>query len=296
VTGPHIYNYNEKDSENNHPQVEIIINTLNYKLKILGLIVLSLCLMACPVTGADRLRIVSLDMCSDQYALALLPASQILSLSKRVGLPESYYHARLGHILRHSPSLEVILRLKPDLVLRTWGGDSKLLQKLETSGINLLNIKDVNSLAQARSELYRVGYAMKAGPRAMAELIAFDQAIKDIRPVGEGRSVIYYTPSGYSAGHATFVGHLLQTLGYKLLAQKSGYHYLSPELILSLKPDVFALGFYEDPFAMRRVPGRQTLVRETLLKTPHISIPSAALACSGWYSAYILRDLARKPL
>jgi iron complex transport system substrate-binding protein len=64
-------------------------------------------------------------------------------------------------------------------------------------------------------------------------------------------------------------------------------------VLLSTMPDVFALGFYDDPYQSRRAPGRSALIRERIDERPHIALSGRMIACSGWYTAYDLEALSR---
>ncbi len=254
-------------------------------------IVMAAALPALPAVAEPR-RIVSLDGCADQYVLGLAPLADVVAVSDRATLPESWYRDRVGHIRKVKPELETILALRPDVVVRTWGGDARLLVALQRFGIKVINISDVNTYAEAKAELVRIGHAMNEDASASIEAHNFDDAIEAIRDIGHGRSVLYYTPSGFSVGPDKMVGDMLRHLGFRLETQDKGWFYLSPEVLLSLKPDVFALGFYDDRYAMRRVPGRNPLVRALISSRHHFTIPARALACNGWYTAYDVRDLS----
>ena len=129
--------------------------------------------------------------------------------------------------------------------------------------------------------------------QAATEARAMMASLAGVRPIGKGKSVLYYTPSGYSAGPDTFVGAMLQTLGYRLETADHGFFYLSPEVLLSTTPDVFALGFYSDPYQSRRAPGRSALIRARINERPHIELPLRMVACSGWYTVYDLETLSQ---
>ena len=242
--------------------------------------------------AAEAHRIVSLDGCADQYVLGLAPLADVIAVSDRAGLAESWFRGRVGSIRKVKPKLETILALEPDVVVRTWGGDAKLLQALQRYGIKVININDVSTYAQAESELYRVGHEMDEDASAAIEAHHFEDALAEVRDIGHGRTAIYYTTYGYTAGPDTMQGEMLKKLGFRLETQDKGFFYLSPEVLLSKKPDVFALGFYDDRFGMRRLPGRNPLVRAAIERTHHFTIPARALACSGWFTAYDLQDLS----
>jgi iron complex transport system substrate-binding protein len=238
-------------------------------------------------------RVVSLDMCADQYVLGLVPRENIAGISMRSHLPESFYRERAKGLQRVPAKSEAVLALAPDVVVRTWGGDRKLMDMLTKAGIKVVTINDLMSLDQAEGELLRVGQALGQAGAAQEEARRFRAAMDTIRPIGLGRTVLYYTPGGYSAGPDTFTGDFLTRLSFRMETQTKGFYFLSPEVLLSLKPDVFALGFYDDAYAMRRVPGRHPLVRKAIETTPHFTLPATAIACGAWYAAYDLQALSR---
>ncbi len=238
-------------------------------------------------------RVVSLDMCADQYVLGLVPRDQIAGVSMRAQLPESFYRDRAKGLRRVPAKSEAVLALAPDVVVRTWGGDHKLLDRLVKSGIKVITINDLQNLDQAEGELFRIGAELGQGQTVRAEAQRFHAAMNAIRPIGLGRTVLYYTPGGYSAGPDTFIGDVLTRLSFRMESQTKGFYFLSPEVLLSLKPDVFALGFYDDRYAMRRVPGRHPLVRRAIETTPHFTMPATAISCSAWYAAYDLQALSQ---
>lgn len=249
-----------------------------------------------PISGVKPLRVVSLDQCADQYVLGLVPRNQILALSDRSRLADSNFRDRAEHVRRLRPRLESLLALNPDVVVRTWGGDINLIKALTDRHIKVLNINDIYNYDQAKPELLRIGQELDQVASAQIEARRFDQAMATIRPVGKGRTVLYYTPSGWSAGQDTMIGDMLRKLGFKMETHNKGDFFLSPEILLSLKPDIFALGFYEDHYAMRRVPGRNPLVRKRIASMPNFTLPVQIISCSGWFTAYDLAELSKSPL
>jgi iron complex transport system substrate-binding protein len=76
---------------------------------------------AMPAYAAPR-RIVSLDYCADQFVLALADRDQIAALSRGSQRDDSYYRTRAAGIRQTRGTLEEVLALRPDLVIRNWGG------------------------------------------------------------------------------------------------------------------------------------------------------------------------------
>ncbi len=253
--------------------------------------VLAAGVLTAPALAAPR--VVSLDQCADEYVLGLMPADRIAAVSDRAAVPESYYADRARAFPRVRPSIEALLALHPDAVVRTWGGDAKLMAALQRNGISVITINDVSTFPAARDELLRIGHLLGQDAQAAAEARSMMASLDGIHHIGDGKSVLYYTPSGYSAGPDTFIGDMLKTLGYRLETADHGFFYLSPEVLLSTTPDVFALGFYDDPFQSRRAPGRSALIRNRIAERPHIDLPARMIGCSGWYAAYDLEVLSR---
>lgn len=251
------------------------------------------------VLSAAPLKVVSLDMCADQYALGLLPRENLLGVSARARHADSYFRERAAGVPQRPLSLETLLTLKPDAVIRTWGGDLKLLSGLEARGIKVIQINEVYNFSQAGDEVMRVGAMLGVAETGQAEWVRMQSALAGTGTIGQGRQVLYYTPSAWSAGPDTWVGELFTKLGFRMAAEQSGYHYLSPEVFIRQTADIYALGFYDDAYAMRRVPGRHPLVRKKLEAAraagQQITVPSAVLACSAWYGAFELKNMA-KPL
>jgi iron complex transport system substrate-binding protein len=258
-------------------------------------VVLCLWVVALGGSAAAEAGFVSLDMCADEYALGLLPPEAIVAVSPRAGLKESFYATRAASHRRVRPSLETLLSLRPKAVIRTWGGDISLINALSARGIKIIQINDVNNFAQARDEVLRVGALLGVSDKAQVEAKAMDEALKTLNSPGRGRSALYYTPSGYTAGHETWAGHVVETLGFKLMSKSPYFDYISPEAFLGLRPDVYAIGFYDDAYGARHAPGRHPLVRERLSRSVTLTLPSTVLACSGWFGAYGLQAMTIKP-
>ncbi|WP_144004748.1 iron ABC transporter substrate-binding protein [Asticcacaulis excentricus] len=236
----------------------------------------------------------SLDMCADQYALALLPSDHILSLSPRARHQDSFYRARVGAIPMRRPTLEALLALKPDALVRTWGGDARLIKQAQAHGIKIIQINDVSTFSEAGPEVEKVAAQLGVAHAGAGEAQSMAAALARVSVPQHPRNVLYYTPSGFSAGASTWVGQIIDATGHRLVASQPYFYYLSPEMFLNEKADVYALGFYDDAYAMRRAPGRHPLVRGRIERAAHVTIPSPMLACSAWYVAFGLPELAER--
>ena len=75
-------------------------------------------------------RVMSLDQCADQYVMAMSPRAAIVGLSKRARNADSYLGAMAIGLPERRATAESVLAARPDLVVRWWGGDARLLTML----------------------------------------------------------------------------------------------------------------------------------------------------------------------
>lgn len=104
---------------------------------------------------ARPLRVLSLDQCADQYVLALAPEAE-LALSSRADDPDSWMREAARGRPRVRPTLEAAIGFQPDVVVRYWGGEPRLLAALEKRGARVLNIDDATDMEGVRENLRAV--------------------------------------------------------------------------------------------------------------------------------------------
>ena len=82
-------------------------------------------------------RIVSLDFCADQFLLELADRGQITALSTQSQAEHSFWRARAKGIPQVRARAEAVLALRPDLVVRTYGGDPGIEHLLASAGVQI---------------------------------------------------------------------------------------------------------------------------------------------------------------
>ncbi|MEN3971505.1 ABC transporter substrate-binding protein [Sphingomicrobium sp. XHP0235] len=116
--------------------------------------------------AAATLRIASLDLCADEYALALAPQGNVVSVSHLGANPaEHALSDRARGIHRNNGSLSDIARLKPDLVLVSRplsSGGARLARRL---GIRIHALSNTPTPDAVRSQVLEVG-RLVGGTRA----------------------------------------------------------------------------------------------------------------------------------
>jgi len=130
---------------------------------------------------ARPLRVMALDQCADQYVLELAPDAD-LALSPRADDPDAWLREQARGRLRVRPTLESAIAFRPDVVVRYWGGDLRLLRRLEASGVKVITIEDVTSFNGVRSEIRSVAEGLRVPGRGEVLAGRMDETLRAARP------------------------------------------------------------------------------------------------------------------
>lgn len=253
-------------------------------MKTAGAALALIAMLPAGLAEARPLRILSLDQCADQYVLALAPDA-VLALSPRADDPDAWLRTEAAGHRRLRPTLEAAVVFQPDIVVRYWGGEPRLLTALERRGVRVAAIDDATDFDGVRANILRVGDALAEPTRAKALIGRMDGKLAAAhRPAAPGRSALYLTAGGFTAGEGTLVDAVLRAAGYANLAGP-GFAPVSVERIALEPPFRFVLGFFEQLRADWRGSGRHPVVRRAAEGRTAASLPGAALTCPGWFAA-----------
>lgn len=253
-------------------------------MKTAGAALALVAMLTAGTAEARPLRILSLDQCADQYVLALAPDAD-LALSPRADDPDAWLRAEAEGHRRLRPTLEAAVAFQPDIVVRYWGGEPRLLTALERRGVKVANIDDATDFDGVRANILRVGDALAEPTHAKTLIAHMDGKLATAhRPAAPGRSALYLTAGGFTAGEGTLMDAILKAAGYANLAGP-GFAPVSVERIALEPPLRFVLGFFEQLRADWRGPGRHPVVRRAAKGHTAASLPGAALTCPGWFTA-----------
>ena len=251
---------------------------------------LALALMAAaePAAADDRrpLRVMSLDQCGDQYALALAPDAE-LALSPRADDPDSWMRQVAAGRRRVRPTLEAAVGFQPDVVLRYWGGDARLLRRLEEGGTRVVTIEDASDFEGIRRNVRGAAAAVDARPRGEALIARMNARLAEAAPTAAAprRSALYLTAGGFTAGPGSLVDAILDAAGLTNLVTTPGFAPASVERIVLWRPARFVLGFFDQVRGDWRGPGRHPVVRRAAAGRVLASLPAASLTCPAWFAA-----------
>ena len=228
----------------------------------------------------------SLDQCGDQYALALAPDAD-LALSPRADDPDSWMREAAAGRRRVRPTLEAAVVFEPDVVVRYWGGDARLLSRLEARGVRVVTLEDATDFEGVRQNIRATAQALGVPSRGDALVARMDARLDEAAPTPgtRRRSALYLTAGGFTAGRGTLVEAILGAAGLVNATPIAGFAPVSVERIALSPPTRFVLGFFDQSRSDWRGPGRHPVVRAAARDRVVARLPAASLTCPAWFAA-----------
>ena len=154
--------------------------------------------------AAPPQRVVSTNLCADEYVFRLVDRGHIAALSFEAGDRHpvvSTIADEVGGIAQIRPSAETVLNYRPDLVVMFAGTLPKLRAALDDLHVPVLEVPYDDSLAAIRATTRRLGAALGAPEKADLLLAQMDDRLARARHVAPAKPVrtLIYEPNGYAA-------------------------------------------------------------------------------------------------
>ena len=274
---------------------------------LLALAALAGCAPAGPVAAEGQARgparrIVSLDYCADQYLLKLVPRERILAVSPDADRDFSYMREAARGLRQVAPRAEDVLVLKPDLVIRSYGGGPDAAAFFRRAGVPVLQLGPSANLGDVRAEVVRVAEQLGVPERGQALAAQMDRRLAALRAEadaarGPGREALYMTPGGVTTGPGSLVAEMLAAAGLGNFQREPGWHPLPLERLAYERPDIVAAAFFgsgtgtPDGWSAARHP----IARAQLIPERVVRLDGAWTACGGWFVLDAIEALARGP-
>ena len=248
--------------------------------------VAGMAMLGAGAADARPLRVMALDQCADQYVLALRPDAD-LALSPRADDPDAWLREAAAGRRRVRPTLEAAIAFDPDVVVRYWGGEPRLLARLEAAGTRVVTIEDATDFNGVRADIRAVAQGLGVPERGEALVGRMDGTLRRAAPdpaVPE-RTALYLTAGGFTAGRGTLVDAILGAAGFNNAAATPFFAPVSVERIVLFPPALFVLGFFDQARGDWRGPGRHPVVQRAAKGHVAARLPAAALTCPAWFAA-----------
>jgi iron complex transport system substrate-binding protein len=240
--------------------------------------------------------VISFDQCADQYVMALSPRASIVGLSTKADDADSLLRERARGLPLRRVDLESALAARPQLVVRTYGGDARLLERLRQRGVRVLTLDDAADFDGVRRNIRRAAAALDAGPAGEALVADMDRRLARSAGAWKGRSAVYLTPSGFTAGPGTLPDAILRAAGLTNATQRPGFGEVPLERFALAPPDGVVLGFFDTQLYASETwaPARHELMQRILRERTLASLPGATIDCASWGAAQAVEQLAAR--
>ncbi|WP_419827780.1 ABC transporter substrate-binding protein [Sphingomonas sp.] len=243
-----------------------------------------LCLGAAP---APPRRVVSLNLCADQYLLALADRGQVAALTRFSRDPLLSAGAGAARAMPVSGGgAEEVLALDPDLVLAAPGQPAARVGALSGRHPQLIELPPADSYAAILGQVRTVAVAVGHSARGEALVARMNAALAALPPPRRHGVAAYYQRRGYVTGAGTLVDELMRRVGLVNLATRLGRPALSQltlEQLVAARPDYLIVESASDRTADQ---GTEMLHHPVLAGIPRLRLPQAWTVCGG--PAYVL--------
>ncbi|MEL6979254.1 MAG: ABC transporter substrate-binding protein [Pseudomonadota bacterium] len=255
---------------------------------------------AAPAAAPERpLRIVSLDYCADQYVLRLVEPDRILALSPDATKPFSYMRAAAVGVPTVRPVAEDVLALKPDLVVRAYGGGPNAAWFYERAGAPVLQVGWASDIDSAEiGSVVSVIAAMAEGLGAQAEgaavIAEYRARLAALTPRARAGAALYLTPSGVTTGPGSLVHEMMTAAGLTNFETEPGWRPLPLERLAYEQPDVTAAASFGAGAHGRAIwsAARHPVARAQLDGPEVVPLEGAWTACGAWFLMDAVEALA----
>ncbi len=240
-------------------------------------------------------RIVSLDLCADQFVLKFVERERILGVSPVASARFSYMRDAAHGVPVVRPSAEDVLALKPDLVVRAYGGGPNAAAFFERAGIEVLNIGWAPDIPAVMTVIDSVATGLgerEHGERVVAQM---RERLKQL-PAGDTKlTTLYMTPSGVTTGPGSLVHELLLAAGTQNFQTQPGWQPIPLERLAYDSPDLVATASFDAGIdgADRWSPMRHPVARRQLSDRPAVPLEGAWTSCGAWFLMDAVEAVAR---
>jgi iron complex transport system substrate-binding protein len=228
-------------------------------------------------------RIISLMPAATELMYAIGAGSQLVGVTKNCNYPpEAETLERVGGGTMESISREMIVSLKPDLVLCKWDHHQPLMETLEQFSIPALAIGP-ETLEQLFAEATMLGDITGHSEKATQWIAAMRLRVEkinarvDLIPLSQRRKVFYevWDDPLMTAGPGSFIGEALRLAGMENIFEDAtaAYPKVSDEVVVARNPDViFSPSTHASRVSLEKMLQRQGWGEVTAIKEKQVFI------------------------
>jgi iron complex transport system substrate-binding protein len=259
---------------------------------LIGGIVASLVGVTANAYGADAsrqpMRIVSLNLCTDELVLRLADRKNIASITHLAATSSASNVADLARQIPVNHGLaEEIIPLNPDLVVAGRYTARAAVALLKRTGIPILDLDVPRDLSEIRAQYRAVGQALGEEERAEGIIAEMDSRLASIPAgaAGERPRAMVFNANGYTIGKHSLTDEVITRAGMENLSATLGidnYGEVPLEVVVTSPVDVLILSSYRDgPPAMATEVLRHPVLEKLSNRMRIVVVPGRLWACAG---------------
>jgi len=253
-------------------------------------VLLALALGALPAHASPQ-RVMSINLCTDQLALLLLPRERIVSVSWLARDPAlSAMHREAMRVPINHGASEEVLRARPDLVLAGTYTTRATVETLRALGSPLLEASPAEGWDDIRRTTRAVADAL--GERERAEILLAEMDAKlaalTAKTAAQRRPLVaFWSGPGMAPGAGTLSDAVVQAAGADNLARRLGivgFGALDAERLILSNPDLLITAEATPSPSLRAEAARHPAIRDRW-RGRMFSVPEALTSCGGPFTA-----------
>lgn len=236
-------------------------------------------------------RIVSLDYCADQYVLKMVEPERILAVSRDAHMPFSYMREAAVGLPVVRASAESVLALRPDLIVRSYGGGPNAARLFEQAGVPTVQVGWAGDLEGIKRVTREMAKALDADETGEAMVTDMERRLAAITPGTGSQTSLYMTPGGVTSGPGSLVNEMLNAAGLVNFVETPGWQDLPLEKLVRQRPDHVAYASFNShktPWSRARHP----LARQQVETVATTRMEGAWTSCGGWFLVDAIERLA----
>jgi len=248
-------------------------------------------------------RVVSINICADQWLMLLAEPVQIAALSN-LSRDEhgSYFHREAQHYPQAEPTAENLLALQPDIVITGPYTSRHTLSLLGELGISVETLPVANSFEDMLSNAELVGRLLRRDDQAAAIVRSVRGRLQQLkikadglRKTGVNARIAVYDANGYTVGRQTIRGEAIEFGGWHNIASEvniQNYGVLGLEQLLWLSPQAFLASPYSsDTYSRAQYLSQHPAIRQSGLNPEVVNVPSTLTLCAGPWTVDVVEQL-----
>ncbi len=242
-------------------------------------------------------RVVSLNLCVDQYLLALADREQIAALTQFASDPEVSAAAEHAEGIRQiRGTAEEVVRLNPDLVLGGSLTRRETRNMLRRMGYRIVDVPTADTFEAVRQTTQELANILGHPDRGERLIEQLDSEIGNgPRQLEKAPRALYYQRRGFANGSRSLVSEIMAAAGLRNMADELGLQgtgRVDLEAVVRARPDYLLV----DSLAPRlEDQGTYLLRHPALLKSVpserRIAVPQAFVICGGPMTASAIEHL-----